>query len=250
MNVIGRLRTLGETRTAYVARVAAGSHQKVLDVGCGTGAALSALRDPGRELWGIDIDAHSLAVARNLCPDVTFVHQSAMSLPFACETFDVVVLSEVIEHVGDPNKQLVVDEVHRVLKPSGLLIFTAPYAGLLAWTDPLDVKRRLPAFYRLYARTTGYTPQTAPEIGHKHFSLDEIRRLFENRFAIEDVQYCGLLMPFLTWTLTLGSRLHVLPRRLEELLNRFRAWESGVQYGRLLSFNVRLRARKLDARAH
>jgi SAM-dependent methyltransferase len=92
------------------------------------------------------------------------------------------ILSEVIEHVGDENKQLVVDEVWRVLKEGGILIFTAPHESWFAWADHMDFKRRFPAVYRTYMRLANYTPKTPVEVGHKHLSLDEILQLFDDRF--------------------------------------------------------------------
>ena len=242
--VVSRWKALGGSRGEYVAAAVEEPVEKVLDVGCAYGWALAALRGKAAELWGIDTDGAALAQASANYPDLRFARGSATSLPFRDEEFDVVVVSEVIEHLRDGERQAAVDEVHRVLKPSGLLVFTAPYAGLLAWADPLDFKRRFPSVYGLYMRVSGYTPTTPPDVGHRHLSRDEISALFRNRFEIEEVRFCGLLTPFVTWALVLGTRLHVLPRRLEYALGRFRAWESGVPYGSRLSFNVRIRARK------
>jgi ubiquinone/menaquinone biosynthesis C-methylase UbiE len=242
--LVGRRKTIGGSRRDYVATAVDSSVEKVLDVGCAYGWALDSLRGKANELWGIDADEAVLSHARATYPDVHFVHGSAASLPFRDEEFDVVVLSEVIEHLQEAEKGRALDEVHRVLKTGGLLVFTAPYAGLLAWTDPLDFKRRFPSVYGLYMRLSGYTPTTPPEVGHKHLSQNDISALFRNRFEIEEIRFCGLLTPFVTWLLIVGTRLHVLPRRLEWALGRFRAWESGVPYGSRLSFNVRIRARK------
>jgi SAM-dependent methyltransferase len=239
-----RCKAVGGSRNGYVASALPSKAGKVLDVGCSYGWALDSARGKADELWGIDTDADAIHQAESNYPDINFVHGSATSLPFADETFDAVVLSEVIEHVPGEESGRVVDEIHRVLKAGGVLVFTAPYAGLLAWTDPLDFKRRFPSIYRRYMRATRYTPATPPEVGHTHLSKSEISSLLGDRFDVEEVRFCGLLTPFLTWFLVVGTRLHVLPRRLEYSLNRFRAWESGVPYGPLLSFNVRLLARK------
>ena len=239
-----RFTALGGGRNEYVSSAFGSPVNKVLDVGCSYGWALDSLRGKAGELWGIDTDGEALRHARARYSDIHFVHGSATSLPFPSDTFDAVVLSETIEHVADGDRSRVVDEVHRVLKNGGLLVFTAPYAGLLAWTDPLDFKRRIPSVYRLYMRAARYTPTTPVEVGHKHLSTRDIAALFRNRFDLEEIRFCGLVTPFVTWALVLGTRLHLLPRPLEDALNRFRAWESGVPYGPLLAFNVRLLARK------
>jgi SAM-dependent methyltransferase len=245
--LVARCRALGGSRRDYVATALNSRVEKVLDVGCAYGWALDPLRGKADELWGIDRDEGALRQARAHYPEFHFVDGCATRLPFSTAEFDVVVLSEVIEHLHDRDKRSAVDEVHRVLKPCGLLIFTAPYAGLLAWADPLDFKRRFPTAYQLYARISGYTPSTPPEIGHKHLSQDDISALFADHFEIEEIRFCGFLTPFITWLLVIGTRVRLLPRRVEYALGRFRAWESGVPYGPLMSFNVRLVARKKEA---
>jgi ubiquinone/menaquinone biosynthesis C-methylase UbiE len=237
---------IGGSRGDYVADAVDSPVEKVLDVGCGYGWALHSLQSKANELWGIDTDEAALRQASDGYPDIHFVHGSATNLPFADSEFDVVVLSEVIEHLYECDRDSAVSEAHRVLKPGGALIFTAPYAGLLAWADPLDFKRRFPGVYGLYMRLSGYTPSTPPEVGHRHLSREEISALLRDRFEVEEMRFCGLLTPFVTWLLALGTRLHVLPRRLEYALGRFRAWESGVPYGSRLSFNIRIRARKRE----
>jgi len=134
-----------------------------------------------------------------------------------------------------------------VLKPNGLLIFTAPFDGATAWADPLDFKRRFPSLYRLYMRLSGYEPKTAIEVGHKHISMSAIERLFGDRFCIEDIQFCGFFSPFITWILTAGERTGIFPDSLVKRLNAFRAWEDGVRYPKTLAYNVRLAARKQPA---
>lgn len=53
------------------------------------------------------------------------IQASACSLPFCGEAFDIVLCTEVLEHVDDLHSAI--SEMHRVLKPSGKLIITVPY---------------------------------------------------------------------------------------------------------------------------
>jgi SAM-dependent methyltransferase len=241
------LKDLGEDRGDYVYRAVDGPVEKVLDIGCAFGWTLGALTEKADHLVGVDMNEAALREARANYPHVEFIHQSGAALPCKANEFDVVILSEVIEHVGEENKQSVIDEVHRVLKEGGLFVFTAPYAGLFAWMDPMDFKRRFPGVYRLYMRLSGYEPKTPVEVGHEHVSLSEIKRLFGGRFEIQHVRYCGLLMPLISWVLAVDQRLEVLPQHWHEAINRFRGWESGIAYPRPLAFNIRLTARKRPA---
>lgn len=239
----------GGDRCDWVAGAIEPGIASVLDIGCGYGWTLARLAGKVPDLVGVDLDEEALASAKAHYQGIRFVLQTGADLPFEAETFDAVIFSDVIEHVGDANKQPVIDEAWRVLKPGGQFVFTAPYAGLFAWADPMDVKRRFPWIYRLYMRWTSYTPNTAVEIGHKHVSLAEVQALFAGRFVIEQVHYCGLFMPVFAWILSVDTRVHILPRRWHDQLGRFHGWESGVPYGPLLSYNIRLIARKKPAAA-
>lgn len=234
---------LGQTRNDFVAKaIEATPAQRILDIGCGQGHLLAAL--PGRERWGIDMDERAIQAATIAFPDVTFIHQSGAELPFPDESFDAAVLSEVIEHVGDENKALVINEAFRVLRPSGTFVFTAPYAGITAWTDPLDVKRRLPRLYGVYSRVLRRTPDTPVRIGHKHVTSEEITRLFADKFELVHVRYTGPVTFVLLWIQALMVAAG-LPAALVQPFNRLRARESGVPSPRALAFSVRLVARRI-----
>lgn len=240
-----RERKCGGDRCDWVAAAIGGGVRSVLDIGCGYGWTVARLIGRVPELVGVDLDEEALDSARANYPQVRFVQQTGASLPFDAASFDAVIFSDVIEHVGEENKRPVIDEAWRVLKPGGQLVFTAPYAGLLAWADPMDFKRRFPWVYRLYMRLTSYTPHTPVEVGHKHVSLAEVKALFAGRFAIEDVCHCGFFMPVFAWILSVDDRLRAMPRRWHDGLARFQGWESGVPYGPVLSYNIRIVARKL-----
>lgn len=238
------LSSLGGDRGSFVRQSVPESASRILDVGCAFGWDLAALSDQAAELVGVDVNEASLQQARETYPQCTFFNQSATDLSFPAGYFDVVILSEVIEHVGEDNKQAVIDEVWRVLKPNGRVIFTAPFDGITAWADPLDFKRRFPSAYRLYMRVSNYKPKTDLEVGHQHVSLAEIDILFDGRFELLTVDFCGFFSPFITWILTAGERTGLFSDRVVKRLNRFRAWEDGVSYPQAWAYNIRLVARK------
>jgi ubiquinone/menaquinone biosynthesis C-methylase UbiE len=104
---------------------------RVLDAGCGTGlltlALLRAHRRPA-DVTSIDLSVRSLQTARRaaqklrLAPrrEVTFAQANALALPFADETFDLVMTSGVLEYL--PLREGL-QEMSRVLAPGGLLFF-------------------------------------------------------------------------------------------------------------------------------
>ena len=245
--LLQRIKGLGGDRGAFAVAAVRAPVERILDIGCAYGWGLDALTGKARELVGIDMDQAALQQAARNYPHIRFIHQTAAKLPFPDEMFDVVILSEVIEHVGDENKAMVMSEAHRVLKNGGLFIFTAPYAGAFAWADPQDFKRQFPFIYRTYMRLSGYVPHDAVELGHKHIGSAEIRQLFGGAFDILETHHCGIVGPWLAWILVASERLHLLPRRIHDAIGRFRSWESGVPCPRALAFCVRILARKQRA---
>jgi len=240
--MLRQLQSVGETRGDFVtSAVRSSGARKILDIGCGPGYQLVHLQQCER--WGVDMDESMLQIARELDPGAHLVLQTGAELPFDGQSFDAAILSEVIEHVGDDNKDLVINEAHRVLRPGGTFVFTAPYAGAFAWADPLDAKRRLPVLYRLFARLARRAPKTAIEIGHKHISDEEIADLFAGRFVIERQTYSGPITAWLVWLQIAASELR-LPVRIVGRLNWLRSWESGIPCPRRLAYNTRLIARR------
>jgi len=104
---------------------------KILDVGCGFGALSSVLSDRGACVTATEIDQKRLEQAKMLVNnDVRFVKVKNEILPFKDETFDVVVLFDVIEHVSNP--EAIIEEVYKTLKPNGLLyVEFTPYYSIV-----------------------------------------------------------------------------------------------------------------------
>jgi SAM-dependent methyltransferase len=103
----------------------------VLDFGAGRGVAaedecqwrrkMTDLRAPGRSVTAADVDD---AVLQNPRADDKVVLKG-FELPFADNTFDLIVADHVFEHISDPAKMIA--EFDRVLKPGGWLCARTPY---------------------------------------------------------------------------------------------------------------------------
>ena len=96
----------------------------VLDIGSADGPSAGWLHDGRRRLASLDIDPRGLR-SNGVCG-------SALALPFAEGSFDMVSAFDVIEHC-DPEAEALA-EVHRVLAPGGRLLMAVP-AYQWAWTD-------------------------------------------------------------------------------------------------------------------
>lgn len=96
---------------------------KICDIGCGDGSLLELLKDKGG-LYGVDISRPQIKIARKKGIKAFYCNIDDSKLPFKNDYFDVVISSEVIEHVLVPDKLL--QEAKRVLKKGGIFILTTP----------------------------------------------------------------------------------------------------------------------------
>lgn len=92
----------------------------LLDAGCGTGANLQMLARFGRA-FGLDLSPIALGLARKRrLPHL--VRASVECLPFASQSFDLVLLADVIYHAWVRDEQALLKELRRVLRPGGVLL--------------------------------------------------------------------------------------------------------------------------------
>ncbi len=185
-----------------------GSEFKILDIGCGTGKNVEELSKFGL-VFGIDNSKQAIDFCRQrglknlkLC--------QADKTGFPKGFFDAVTLLDVLEHADDMK---VCKEVHRILKPGGVVIITVPAFPWLwsNWDHILHHKRR-------------YTKKTLQKV------------LAENKYKILTISYAHsfLVLPALiirtikTWFYTNGSypsdfRISV------PFINRILQWISGIE---------------------
>jgi len=100
-----------------------------LDVGCGYGINSSIFGRFFSNTFCLDINTKNLEECKkhnNLkaTKNISFIRGDAQSLPFDDEIFDLVTAFSLIEHV--PNKELMISEMLRVLKPNGELLLQFP----------------------------------------------------------------------------------------------------------------------------
>ena len=133
------------TTRETLARLRLRPTERLLDVGCGTGALLARLAGPHPTalLAGIDPVPEMLAVARRrLAPAVDLREGWAEALPFASERFDVVVSNNMLHYVRQPLAAL--REMGRVLRPGGRLVITD-------WCDDYLACRLCDLYLRLFS---------------------------------------------------------------------------------------------------
>jgi SAM-dependent methyltransferase len=154
----------------------------VLDVGCGNGAYVALpLARAGYRVTGLDLHQASIEHAKTLGASSTHAEFICGDVELTPEnTFDVVILSEVLEHVADPHYLLQKSAAR--LKQNGLVIVTVPNGWGEFEIDSWIYRRlRLQRLVNLLAEADdGLLPATDNlSCGHvQFFTLSSLRRLF------------------------------------------------------------------------
>ncbi|MFP4013344.1 MAG: class I SAM-dependent methyltransferase [Chitinispirillaceae bacterium] len=104
------------------------TRKRIFEIGTGTGEFISAFQ--ADHTFGVDLSYEAVRKAHSYAPHAKVANAAGESLPFKAESFDIVVMCEVIEHVKDPDK--VLEEIRNILADRGYLMISFPnYLHLL-----------------------------------------------------------------------------------------------------------------------
>jgi dolichol-phosphate mannosyltransferase len=155
-----------------------GDKLRVLDTGCGSTQLLNGLP----QIVGMDIKNSKLRFMRR--PGRSLVNASTFDLPFADHSFEVLVSSQVIEHIAADEG--IFEEFARILEPGGYLVVGTPDYGRWQW----------PLIERIYAflhpggyaseHITHYTEASLREILQRHgFEVVERRSILNAELVLK-----------------------------------------------------------------
>jgi ubiquinone/menaquinone biosynthesis C-methylase UbiE len=98
--------------------------QHLLDAGCGAGGLLLWARDLGafERLCGVDVSPEALEFAGKAVPEADLRLAPLRELPFEGDSFDVVLCTDVLQHVEEDDVQASLAELRRVLRHDGALL--------------------------------------------------------------------------------------------------------------------------------
>jgi ubiquinone/menaquinone biosynthesis C-methylase UbiE len=114
--------------------------EKVLDIGCGTGALLDQLQTCSEELLGVDISQEALSYC-SLRGHKNLLLSDASHTALPSAYFDVITAVGIIEHLEDDHAFLV--EMKRLLKPGGVMILlTSSFPYLWSMHDTANEHKR------------------------------------------------------------------------------------------------------------
>jgi ubiquinone/menaquinone biosynthesis C-methylase UbiE len=137
---------------------------RVLDAGCGNGRHLhEAFKQPGVKVVGLDMKVEDVTKARNMMRLMEKEGEGGEGgwgiftgditrLPFADHSFDVVICSEVLEHI--PDEAEAIREITRVLKPGEILAVSVPrfLPELICWALSKEYRNEPGGHIRIYRK--------------------------------------------------------------------------------------------------
>lgn len=188
---------------------------KILDIGCATGFFLDVAKERGWDVYGVELSEYSSGIAGKRLGGERIVTGSLEQAAYDDRMFDVVAMTDLIEHVKD--SRLLVGEVARILKPGGIIAVTTP--------DPASLSCRM-----LGRHWPHYKPEHL-----RYFTADSLELLLEPygfktlykkpaskimTFGYLAQQLRSYPMPVVTPAVTLAAA--ILPSKLLQL--RFRIY--------------------------
>jgi len=169
----GRVKKLpfffGASQIEFALRDLKGTKGKVLEVGCGGGAMAKAVKKyrPDLKVYAVDISESAVSRAKQDPLGVEFVLADALKLPFGKQSFDGILMFDLLEHLENPLKSL--SEAYRVLKPGGVFSVFVPLEG-----SRFTIYGMIGKFFK-FIRVS-----KIKYAGHvKEFSLKDLEKLFE-----------------------------------------------------------------------
>lgn len=103
---------------------------KVLDYGCGPGFIVDRFLEKNADVYGVDMSPETVRSLNERIKDNPHFRGCEIfdgsELPFPDDTFDVITVTEVVEHLLPHHIDIVLSELKRVLKPDGIMLMTTP----------------------------------------------------------------------------------------------------------------------------
>ena len=153
---------------------------RILDVGCATGIFVGVAQQAGWQATGVDASEWMVSRARIRCPTAAFRVGTLDEIQFPADSFEVITLWDVLEHVSSPRQTL--DRVRNWLTPDGCLFLSVPNADsvmarLMGRRWVLLLREHLwyfsPVTLATLLRQAGFDP-VRPRPKRVHFSLANV----------------------------------------------------------------------------
>ncbi|MFH1679973.1 MAG: class I SAM-dependent methyltransferase [Candidatus Eisenbacteria bacterium] len=168
---------------------------RVLEVGSGGGGALVHAKRMGLRYVPLDISHRNLSrIKAKAGFPVSPVAGDAFRLPFRDAGFDAVLLSEVLEHLEDPDAALA--ECSRVLKARGALVLSVPYKEKITYEICIHCNKPTPVHAHLHS----FDPDSLrARVSRAGFEPQRLSKSLNKVFNRLHLSYWMRRMPFAAW---------------------------------------------------
>ncbi|MBS3105500.1 class I SAM-dependent methyltransferase [Candidatus Woesearchaeota archaeon] len=156
---------------------------RLLDIGCAFGFFLELARDDGWDVQGLEISEYAYSYAKNVLK-LPVMNKTLEKAKLKSDSFDVVTIFDVIEHLPDPKATL--KEIRRVLKPNGFVVITTPNIGSMTakilWKNWEEVRRVREHIY-FFSKST--LKKILESLGFEVLRTESAGRYFSVKMAVE-----------------------------------------------------------------
>jgi ubiquinone/menaquinone biosynthesis C-methylase UbiE len=138
---------------------------RLLEIGSGLGHLVGQLEDTF-ETYGIDVNPWAVDQSKEVAKQTCLQVASAQDLPFINDSFNVVIIKHIVEHLPDPRKAI--REIGRVTEKGGTLILATPNLDSLlkpwkgerwiGYQDPTHISLKRPAEWLKWIEEAGFRP--------------------------------------------------------------------------------------------
>ncbi|MFZ5904826.1 MAG: methyltransferase domain-containing protein [Chloroflexota bacterium] len=141
---------------------------RLLEVGSGLGHLVGQLEDTF-QTYGMDLNHWAVKKSKAVIQTTSLQTASAQALPFADDSFNVVIIKHIVEHLPDPARAI--REIGRVTEPGGILILATPNLSSLlkpwkgdkwiGYQDPTHISLKPPEEWLSLIRAAGFSLRRA-----------------------------------------------------------------------------------------
>ncbi|HSJ87355.1 MAG TPA: methyltransferase domain-containing protein [Anaerolineales bacterium] len=136
---------------------------RLLEIGSGMGHLVGQLEN-SFETYGMDLNHWAVKQSRSVIKTTQLQTASAQELPFRDDSFNVVIIKHIVEHLPDPQKAI--QEIGRVIEPGGTLILATPnldsllkpWKGVkwIGYQDPTHISLKRPVEWLSFIKEAGF----------------------------------------------------------------------------------------------
>jgi len=113
--------------------------KKILDFGYGDGQITNSLHSRGYNIIGLDNSRGNYEQAKGLFPDCDFRLYDGLNIPFEENSFDTIIINDVLEHIPYDLMEQIIDRIKKVLTSNGII-----YISVTNRYDLIEPHTRIP----------------------------------------------------------------------------------------------------------